>query len=202
MIMSSTPRPAPTLDSASAAHDASLVTLTVRCNRLLRRAAASNCTTPGRCGDDVSTPSTVIDPGSPTPTVSTDATSAPSPVTSSATVGDELFLPLRRRTPVADDGLTVAVDDDSEALRAADVDAEAEPVQCVPRPRHLRPAQLLAASLAGARSLAPVPNAELNAQASARALSSRIVLRIRTSARRLTNPGNGVASSTAKSYWT
>ncbi len=40
------------------------------------------------------------------------------------------------------------------------------------------------------------------AQDSARAFSSRIVLRMRTSARRFTNPGSGATSSMSRSYLT
>ena len=63
---------------------------------------------------------------------------------------------------------TVGVDDDTEALRAADVDAE-------------------------------VPGGHPPAQLSARVLSSRTEFRMRTSARRLTKPGSGAASSIARS---
>src|SRR5262245_20714887 len=86
MIRSSTPRPAPTCHSARAAQDASLVTLTVRSSRALSAPAASKSMTPGRCGDDVSTPSIVIEPGNPTPTLATPPTPSPRLVASSTTV--------------------------------------------------------------------------------------------------------------------
>src|SRR5262245_27690365 len=93
MIRSSTPRPAPTCHSARAAQDASLVTLTVRSSRALSAPAASKSMTPGRCGDDVSTPSIVIEPGSPTPTLAIPPTPSPRFVASSTTVATSCSSP-------------------------------------------------------------------------------------------------------------
>ena len=153
MIMSSTPRPAPTLDSASAAHDASLVDLDDALQPTAEAGGGIELHDPGQVrrrrqhavdGDRSRQPDADGVDGRDLGTEPRDEL---------GDGRDELFLALRRRTPVADDDLTVAVDDDTEAFRAADVDAETERVQCVPRPRHLRPAQLLAArSLALARS--------------------------------------------------
>ena len=119
--------------------------------------------TPGRFGDERSTPAVVMSPGSPMATVEPSATLRTEVLDDPGQGVDErIVTPWCPLTGLGDQP-TVVADHDAEALRAADVDAEAG--------RHR----------------------------SARVFSSRTELRMRTSARRLTKPGSGEASSMAKS---
>ena len=149
---------------------ASLDTATGRPRRAPRRPATSSSVTVGTFGDDRSTPSIVISPGTPMPIgidradVSTSSATIPASTSISASPSYGV------RSRVSATSVPPRLDDDTEALRAADVDPEQ------------------AAGLVGDR-----------VQDSARTLSSRTELRMRTSARRLTKPGSGAASSMARS---
>ena len=118
----------------------------------------------------------MISPGAPTPTVAAGPVSAVEVADDLGEHVDQGVGVVRGRAPGLGDDAAEPVEHDPEALGAADVDAEAATAAARPR----RP------SAARRSGLGAV-------------LSSRTELRMRTSARRLTKPGSGAASSIDRS---